>query len=156
MAKYRIQPTLITALTDAGFIDGGGDTVQIFAYRGEGGPTTYYKLTFAAATAIIETTNDRMIKSLNELAPPGVKVNGTWLVADPATTKLFEVVADGDPNPTIDPQVDGVEQISVKEKNLVVRYANASGDKPEPAGRDKTTLGPWVTKARNYFNNLRS
>ncbi len=156
MAKYRIQPTLITALTDAGFIDGGGDMEQIFAYRGEGGPTTYYKLTFAAATAVIETTNDRMSKAIDELAPPGVKVDGDWLIADPATVKLFEEVAEADPNPTLDPHVDGVQQISVKEKNLVVRYANASGDKPEPAGRDKITLGPWVTKARNYFDNLRS
>ena len=154
MAKYRINQTLITALTNAGFIDGSGNIVQIFASRVSTGPTKFYKLTFNASTDIIETTNGRMMKSIEQMIPPAVKADGQWLIADPSTTKLYESVDEGDPNPTIDPASSGVEQIGRKEKNLVINYARASGV-TTPAGRDKSVLGPWVVKARNYFDNLR-
>jgi len=148
MAKYKINSSLITPLTDEGFIDGSGDITVTFASRTDGA-SHLYKLTFAAATDIIETTNQRMMDSIEQMPPPAVKVNGTWIIGNPGSVKLFESTT-GDP--TIDPAVSGTEQITREEKAMVVRYANMSGDKPEPAGRDKTTLGPWVTKARNYFN----
>ena len=151
MAKFKIRSTLITALTDYGFIDGSGDITVTFASRTDG-TSHLYKLTFSAANDIIETTNQRMIDAIETMPAPAVEVDGTWIIGNPATVKLFETTT-GDP--TIDPAVSGVEQITRKEKNLVVRYVNMSGDGPEPAGRDKTTLGPWVTKARNYFNSRR-
>jgi len=154
MAKFKINASLITPLTTYGFIDGSGNTTVTFASRTDG-VTKLYKLTFAAASDIIETTNDRMIKATETMPPPIVQKDGQWIIANPGTIKMFESVPDVDPNPTLDPEADGVEQITKQEKNLVVRYVNASGAGPEPAGRDKTILGPWVTKARNYFKNLR-
>lgn len=150
MAKFRIDPTLITPLTDAGFIDGSGNIPVKFISRTQGEVQRYYKLTFSAASDIIETTNEAMVESIELMPPPAVKVNGVWIVGNPGTVKLFEATT-GDP--TIDPAVSGTRQISDKNKNAVVRYANMSGDKPEPAGQDYTTLQPWVVKARNYFNN---
>ena len=147
MAKYRIDPTLITALTDSGFIDGSGDIEVFFAAR-ESGANALYLLTFNASTDIIETINHRMMDSIEQMPPPAVKVNGTWIIGNPSSVKMFESTT-GDP--TIDPAVSGVEQITREEKNLVVRYTNMSGDGPEPAGRNKTTLQPWVVKASDYF-----
>ncbi len=147
MAKYKIDPTLITALTDTGFIDGSGDIEVFFPYRADGSGTLY-KLTFEASTDVIETTNQRMIDGIEQMPPPAVKVGGTWIIGNPETVKLFES-ATGET--TIDPAVSGVEQITRQEKNLVVRYVNMSGYGPAPDGRDKTTLEPWVVKARNYF-----
>jgi len=153
MAKYKVKTTLITALTEAGFIDGSGNIEVFFAWRGDVEDVTkskVYKLTFNASTDIIETTNQRMMDAIETMPPPAVKVNGTWIIGNPSTEKLFEA-ATGDP--TIDPAVSGVEQITRKEKNLVVRYVNMSGNGPEPAGRDKATLQPWVEKASAYFAN---
>jgi len=147
MAKFKINSSLITPLTDAGFIDGSGNISVTFASR-TNGSSSYYKLTFAAATDVIETTNQRMLDSIEQMPPPAVKINGTWMIGNPSSVKLFEA-ATGDT--TIDPAVSGVEQITGKEKNLVVRYANMSGAGPIPAGRDKATLQPWVVKASNYF-----
>lgn len=151
MAKYKIDPTLITALTNAGFIDGSGNIEMFFSWRGDDGGVIVgkvYKLTFNASTDIIETTNQRMMDAVETMPPPAVKVDGTWIIGNPGTVKMFESTTG---TPTIDPAVSGVQQITNKEKNLVVRYANMSGDKPEPAGRDKATLQPWVNKARKYF-----
>ncbi len=150
MAKFKIRSTLITSLTDAGFIDGSGDIDVTFPARTDG-VSALYKLTFSAASDIIETTNQRMLDSIEQMPPAAVQVNGTWIIGDPSTVKLFETVDEGDPNPTIDPAVSGTEQITRQEKNLVVRYGNMSGNGPIPAGRDKTTLQPWVVKASNYF-----
>lgn len=154
MAKYRIDPTLITALTEHEFIDGSGNITITFSSR-SGGADDHYEVTFAAATDIIESTNPRMIDSIALMPPAPVKLNGAWIIGDPTTTRLFESVAEADPNPTIDPAASGTEQITGREKNLVVKYSNRSGDGPVPPGRNKATLGPWVTKARNYFRNLR-
>jgi hypothetical protein len=151
MAKYRIKASLITPLTDAGFIDGSGDMTVTFVARVQGETESHYKLTFAAATDIIETTNEGMIEAIETLSAPGVKVDGSWLVGDPTTTQYFETVPDADPNPTIDPAASGTAQVTAKDKNLAVRYGNMSKDGPIPPGRDKTTLQPWVDKARNYF-----
>jgi len=151
MAKFKIDPTLIAALTETGFIDGSGDIEMTFAARGDDGGSIvskFYKLTFSAASDIIETTNQRMIDSIETMPPPAVKKNGTWIIGNPSTVKLFEA-ATGDI--TVDPAVSGIEQITREEKALVVRYVNMSKDGPEPAGRDKTTLQPWVVKARKYF-----
>lgn len=154
MAKFKVNSALIAGLTDYGFIDGSDQITVTFPSR-VSGVTTLYKLAFGASTDIIETTNDRMVKALQEMPPPAVQKNGSWIIGNPGDTKLFESVEESDPNPTIDPAVSGTEQISAKAKNLVVRYVNASGDGPEPAGRDKATLQPWVDKAVNYFHNLR-
>lgn len=150
MAKFKINTSLITPLTDMGFIDGSGNVTVTFAGRSSG-QSSYYKVTFVAASDIIETTNDRMVKAIQQMAPPAIQVNGTWIIGNPGNTKLFESVADADPNPTIDPATSGTQQITAKEKNLVVRYAKATGDGPIPAGRDKATLTPWVAKASKYF-----
>lgn len=148
MAKFKIKASMITPLTEAGFIDGSGNIAVTFVSQLQGEVQKFYKLTFAAASGIIETTNQRMIDSIEMMPPPAVKVNGTWIVGNPGTEKLFEAATG---TPTVDPAVSGTRQISVKDKNLVVRYANMSGDKPEPAGQDYDTLQPWVVKARNYF-----
>ncbi len=152
MAKFKINTTLITALTNAGFIDGSGNTAMTFASR-TSGITTLYKVTFSAAADVIETTNDRMIKACTEMAPPAVQEDGVWIIGNPTTVKMFETTTDVG---TVDPAVDGVAQITTKEKGLIIKYVHASGDGPEPAGRDQSTSGPWVVKARNYFDNLRS
>ena len=151
MAKYKIDPTLIASLTEVGFIDGSGN-IQVFFPERADGVSKVYVLTFSAASDIIETTNQRMMDAIELMPPAAVKKDGAWIIGNPTTVRLFESTT-GDP--TIDPAVIGVEQITAKEKNLVIRYVNASGDGPEPAGRNKTTLGPWVTKARDYFQNLR-
>jgi len=149
MAKFKITADLLSSLTDAGFIDGSGNIQVTFTSR-VAGITTFYKLTFSAADDIIETTNARMISAIQTMPTPAVKINGTWIIGNPSTVKMFETAV-GDP--TIDPAVSGVAQITGAEKNLVVRYGNMSGDGPIPTGRDKTTLQPWVVKASTYFAN---
>jgi len=151
MAKFKITPALITPLTEAGFIDESGNIPVVFVWRNQGEIQRYYKVTLSAASDIVETSNEAMVASLEVMPPAAVKVNGEWIIGNPGTTKLFEAVPDEDPNPTIDPAVSGVRQISSKDKNLVVRYANMSKNKPEPAGQDYVTLQPWVEKARTYF-----
>ena len=126
MAKFRIDPTLITALTAVGFIDGSGDIEMTLAERGDDGGVIvnkFYKLIFSAASDIIETTNQRMIDSIETMPPPAVRVDGTWIIGNPSTVKLFEATTG---TPTVDPAVSGVEQITREEKALVVRYVNMS------------------------------
>ena len=148
MAKFKITTSLITPLTDAGIIDGSGNIKIIFAYRPSGpNMDEFYELEFEAATDIIETTNQRMIDAITELAPPSIKVDGSWLVADPATARMFETTT-GDP--TIDPVTSGTRVVSSRNRELLNRYQRITG-KAVPSGRNYATLSSWLTQARNFF-----
>jgi len=153
MAKFKVNSTMVAALTSAGVIDGSGNITIRFPFRPAGAnPDTLYELTFNASSDIVEAANERMVKAIQQLPVPAIKQNGTWIIGAPSTDKMFESVADADPNPTLDPTVDGMQVITKSERALLNMYKRKSGA-AVPGGRDKATLTSWVSTAKTFFAN---
>ncbi len=156
MAKFQIDPAMITTLTDAGFVDGSGNITIRFPHRPSGNNAdTFYELTFHATNDIIEVTNDRCERSIEAHRMPIEVSGGTTYLGRSSHAKMFLSVPEEDTNPTLDPGVDGVDGISIYDRILVNNYKKKSGDPACPANdeRDKTVMTAWVTTAANYFNS---
>lgn len=151
MAKFKINSTLITSLTEGAMIDGSGDITIRFRHR----PDTpsedqYHELTFNAINDVIETDNRLGGAAVEHMPVPAIKQNGEWLFGDPNTTKLFEAVAEEDVTATRVPHSHGNRVTSPHSNRLLQKYKRETGA-AVPAGRDYETLSSWVTTARSHY-----
>lgn len=150
MAKYRIDPALIADLTTLGVIDGSGNITLMFPCRPAGQPDRWDELTFHATNDIIETANRRCQSAIENAVSPISASGGTTYIGRGNEPSLFVSVSEGDPNPTVDPVLDGTEVVSMNNKKLLKRYERDSGVSV-PTGRNKAALDSYVAAAKNFY-----
>lgn len=148
--KYKLKATMITPLTDAGYISGGNMTLSV-PTREQGESEHMFSMTWAASTEALQTSNQIGTVSLKNASSPPLKINGAWKVADPAIT-WFDVLPDTDPVAAKEVNgIDGVEVLARWERKLIIDYCTAtSTTKPNLYGT-KVSLQSILDDALEYY-----
>jgi len=150
MAKYKLKASMITPLTDAGYISGGNMTLSV-PTRSQGESEHMFRMTWVAASEALQTTNQKGMASLKTASSPPIKINGSWKVADPSIT-WFDVLEDVDPTPAeqVGP-TDGVEVLARWERTIVSDYCRDTST-PKPNLFDtKANLQSILDDALDYY-----
>lgn len=149
--KYKLKDSLITPLTDAGYIDGGGEIQLRLPWQEEGEAERMFHMTWLASTVALQTSNSRAMVATKETASPPIKINDVWKVVDPSIT-WFDVLPDADPvTAKVINDIDGVEVLARWERQIVSSYCRDTETAKPDLFQPKSTLQPILTDALSYY-----
>jgi len=151
MAKYKLKASMITPLTDAGYISGGNMILSV-PTRSQGESEHMFRMTWVAASEALQTTNQKGMIALLRAASPPLKINGSWKIADPSLP-WFDELPDEDPTPAEQVgSTDGVEVLARWERKLIISYCSDTGT-PKPADMfdTKANLQSILDDALEYY-----